>query len=331
MTRLRSESMAQRAPLVRWLGRNLPLVVTALIFVVLFGVAARMYDGFFSSRVFIGLLSDNAFLGIAAVGMTLVIFSGGIDLSVGAVIGFTSIFTATLIEQHHVAPGLAWLLALAAGTGLGAGMGALIHVFRLPPFLITLAGMFLARGAGFWISTDSVGVSHELYTKISGYELALGALIVPANALILMAVMLAGYVLAHHTRFGRNLLAIGGNEQSALLMGLPIGAAKISVYAINGFCAAFAGIVATLYTGSGNPSMGIGLELDAIAIVVIGGTLLTGGRGHVLGTLLGILIFGTIQAAILFDGRLSSWWMRIVVGGLLLVFILLQRFFLRRK
>ena len=315
----------------RFAGRNLPLLATGVIFVALFATAARFYDGFFSPRVFVSLLSDNAFLGIAAVGMTLVIFSGGIDLSVGAVIGFTSIFTATLIEQRHVAPGLAWLLALAAGAGLGAGMGALIHFFRLPPFLITLAGMFLARGAGFWISTESVGISHDLYGRISGYELALGPVVLPANSLFLLAVMFAGWVLAHHTRFGRTLLAIGGNEQSALLMGLPIGRAKVAVYAINGFCAALAGIVATLYTGSGNPSMGLGLELDAIAIVVMGGTLLTGGRGHVLGTLLGLLIFGTIQAAILFDGRLSSWWMRIVVGALLLGFILLQRFFLRRK
>jgi simple sugar transport system permease protein len=314
-----------------WISRNLPLVVTGAIFVLLFGAASKLYDGFLSSAVFVSLLADNAFLGIAAVGMTLVIFSGGIDLSVGAVIGFTSIFVATLIEKHHLAPGVAWMLGLAAGTVLGAGMGALIHFFRLPPFLITLAGMFLARGAGFWISTDSVGIAHDLYGRISGYELALGSVVVPANALILLAVILVGYVVAHHTRFGRTLLAVGGNEQSALLMGLPVGLTKISVYALNGFCAALAGIVATLYTGSGNPSMGIGLELDAIAIVVIGGTLLAGGRGHMVGTLLGVLIFGTIQSAILFDGRLSSWWMRIVVGGLLLVFILLQRYFLRKK
>ena len=317
--------------LKKFAARHLPLLVTAAIFAALFLTAARFYEGFFSARVMVGLLSDNAFLGIAAVGTTLVIFSGGIDLSVGAVIGFTSILTATLIEQRHCAPGLAWALALLAGAGLGAGMGALIHFFRLPPFLITLAGMFLARGAGFWINTESVGINHELYGKISGYELLLGTVSVPANALMLLAVILAGYVIAHHTRFGRTLLAVGGNEQSALLMGLPIGLAKVGVYALNGFGAALAGIVATLYTGSGNPSMGIGLELDAIAIVVIGGTLLTGGRGHMLGTLLGVLIFGTIQAAILFDGRLSSWWMRIVVGALLLVFILLQRFFLRRK
>ena len=310
----------------RWAGRNLPLVATAAILVALFGAAAFAYDGFLSSRVIVNLFADNAFLGIAAVGMTLVIFSGGIDLSVGAVIGFTSIFTATLITGRGLAPAVVWPLALGLGAALGAAMGTLIHVFRLPAFLITLAGMFLARGAGFWLNTDSVGISHRWYDAIANFDLAIGeAVHVPASALLLVVVVLVGYGLGHHTRFGRTLLAIGGNEQSALLMGLPVGAARIAVYTLNGACAALAGIVATLYTSSGNASMGLGLELDAIAVVVVGGTLLTGGRGHLVGTLLGVLIFGTIQAAILFDGRLSSWWMRIVVGALLLVFILLQR------
>lgn len=309
--------------------RHLPLVATSAILVVLFGVAAFSYEGFFSARVIVNLFADNAFLGIAAVGMTLVIFSGGIDLSVGAVIGFTSIFTATLIERRGLNPLAAWSIALLVGTGLGAFMGTLIHFFRLPPFLITLAGMFLARGTGFWINTDSTGISHPWYEQIASYEWVFGQVHVPSAAIILLAVVAIGYVIGHHTRFGRNLLAIGGSESSAVLMGLPVGATKVAVYALNGFCAALAGVVATLYTGSGNPSMGLGLELDAIAIVVIGGTLLRGGRGHIFGTLLGILIFGTIQAAILFDGRLSSWWMRIVVGGLLLAFILLQRFLLR--
>jgi simple sugar transport system permease protein len=210
-------------------------------------------------------------------------------------------------------------------------MGALIHGFRLPPFLITLAGLFLARGAAFWINTESVGIGHDLYQRLSAFEVPLGPASLTTGALVLIGMLFIGYGIGHHTRFGRTLLAMGGNEQSALLMGLPIGAAKIGVYALNGACGALAGIVATLYTGSGNPSMGIGLELDAIAIVVIGGTLLTGGRGHLGGTLLGVLIFGTIQAAILFDGRLSSWWMRILVGALLLAFVLLQRLLLRRR
>ena len=309
---------------------HLPLLVTGGILLVLFAGAAMAYEGFFSPRVIVNLFADNAFLGIAAIGMTLVIFSGGIDLSVGAVIGFTSIFTATLVTARGFHPGVVWPLAIAIGGALGGAMGTLIQVFRLPPFLITLAGMFLARGAGFWINTESVGITHPWYDALANFTLSLGERVqIPAAALLLIAVVLLGYAIGHHMRFGRTLLAIGGNEQSAMLMGLPVGKAKIAVYTLNGACAALAGIVATVYTGSGNPSMGVGLELDAIAVVVIGGTLLTGGRGHVAGSLLGLLIFATIQSAILFDGRLSSWWMRIVVGALLLVFILLQRLLVR--
>jgi ribose/xylose/arabinose/galactoside ABC-type transport system permease subunit len=310
---------------------HLSVLITAGILALLFTVAGLLYDGFFSARVLTGILGDNAFLGIAAVGMTLVIFAGGIDLSVGAVIGFTSILTSSLIQKHSLSPYAAWAIGLAIGGALGAGMGSLIQFFRLPAFLITLAGMFLMRGAGFWISTESVGISHPLYGRISGYELDLGKFGFSAGALIFLAVMGTGYLLAQHTRFGRNLLAVGDNEQSSVLMGLPVGTARIAVYAANGVCSALAGIVATLYTGSGNPSMGIGLELDAIAVVVIGGTLLGGGRGNMLGTLLGVLIFGTIQSAILFDGRLSSSWMRVVVGGMLLAFILLQRLLATRR
>lgn len=310
------------------LRQRIPLLATGGILLLLFIGAGLLYDGFFSARVAVNLFSDNAVLGIVAVGMTLVIFTGGIDLSVGAVVGFTSIFTATLIHRG-VPPAVAALAALGLGAGLGAGMGLLIHAFRLPAFLITLAGMFLARGGAFWISTESVGISHPLYTTLSGYELALGPVGLPVTALGVIAVTAAGYVLAHHTRFGRNLLAVGGNENSALLMGLPVGPAKVAAYTLNGALAALAGLAATLYTGSGNPSTGLGLELDAIAVVVIGGTLLAGGRGHMVGTLLGLLVFGTIQTALLFDGRLSSWWIRIVVGLLLLAFILLQRGLLR--
>jgi simple sugar transport system permease protein len=310
--------------------RHLTLLATALVFAALYAAAALLYDGFFSAGVFVSLLTDNAALGIAATGLTLVIFSGGIDLSVGAVVGFTSIFTATLVQRHGFPPVAAAALALLAGATLGAAMGAVIHFFRQPPFLITLAGMFLMRGCAFWITTEQQPIDHPQFQKLSAFALPIGkSLDVPITALALIVVLLVGGVIAHLTRFGRNLLALGGNEQSALLMGLPIGPAKIAVYAVNGVCAALAGLVATLYTGAGNPSLGIGLELDAIAVVVIGGTLLTGGRGHMLGTLLGVLIFGTIQSALLFDGRLNSAWVRIVVGALLLAFILLQRFLVR--
>jgi simple sugar transport system permease protein len=313
------------------LQSRLPQLATAAILAALYVTACFLYEGFFSLRGLANLLTDNAALGITAVGMTLVIFSGGIDLSVGAVAGFTSIFCATLIEQHHVHPLFAASAALAIGAALGAAMGGIIHWFKQPPFLITLAGMFLMRGCAFWITTESIGLTHPFYNRISAFEIALsGKASLPATALCLVFVLLLGTVLAHYTRFGRTLLAIGGSEQSALLMGLPLGASRVAVYAFNSACAAFAGVVLLLYTGSGNPSFGLGLELDAIAVVVIGGTLLSGGRGHMLGTLLGLLIFGVIQAALIFDGRLSPAWSRIVVGALLLIFILLQRALLHR-
>src|SRR5688500_9845845 len=149
--------------------RQLPLLTTAAILLALFVAASIAYDGFFSARVIANLFADNAFLGIAAIGMTLVIFSGGIDLSIGAVIGFTSIFTATLISGRGLHPGVAWPLAIVTGGALGAAMGVLIQHFRLPAFLITLAGMFLARGAGFWINTESVGITHPWYEAIANF------------------------------------------------------------------------------------------------------------------------------------------------------------------
>ncbi len=305
--------------------RQMPLVATGVILAALYVTAGCLYDGFFSPGVAVNLLTDNAVLGLVALGMTLVIFAGGIDLSVGAVAGFTSILMATLIEDHHWHPAAAMTVALLIGTLFGTGLGALIHFFRQPAFLITLAGMFLARGAAFWLSTESVGINHPLYGKFSAIAWELGGTSVPLVAVLLGAALILGGIVTRYTRFGRNLLAIGGAEQSALLMGVPIGSTKIAAYALSGLCAAAAGIVGTIYTGSGNPSTGVGLELDAIAVVVIGGTVLTGGRGSLLGTVFGLLIFGTIQSALLFDGRLSPWWSRIVVGALLLGFILLQR------
>ncbi len=308
------------------LQRRLPLIVTAAVLAVLYVAAGLNYDHFFSLGVAADLFTDNAALGIAATGMTLVIFSGGIDLSVGAVVGFTSILVATLVEKKGVPPVLAAALALGVGTVLGAGMGALIHYFRQPAFLITLAGMFLMRGSAYWISTDPTGLSHPALTKLTLWDWPLGeTAALKLSAVVLLAVLVAGGVIGHFTRFGRNLLALGGSEQSALLMGLPVASTRIGVYALNGFFASLAGLALMLNSGSGNPRDGIGLELDAIASVVIGGTLLTGGRGNILGTLLGLLIFGVIQSAIRFDGRLDPAWTRIIIGALLLGFILLQR------
>ncbi|OPZ04087.1 MAG: Inner membrane ABC transporter permease protein YjfF [candidate division BRC1 bacterium ADurb.BinA364] len=326
-----------KAPLHR---KHLPFLATTLTFVLLYGAAGALYEGFFSTRVAASLLADNAFLGIAALGMTFVILSGGIDLSVGAALAFTTIFVATAIDSCGWHPLAAMAAAMALGAGFGAAMGWLIHAFAMPPFLVTLGGMFFARGMAFIVNMQSLGIGHEFHSRLqslrapliplhgwlSGMGLAMPRqAYLPATALIFLGLFACLFAVAHMTRFGRAVYALGGSEESALLMGVPVGRTKVVIYALNGFCSALAGVVATIYMGSGNPAMGVGLELDAIAAVVIGGTLLTGGSGYVAGTFVGVLIFGTIKMALIFDGRLNSWWLRIAIGALLLLFILLQK------
>ncbi len=312
--------------------KHVPLAATIGVCALLYTVAALRFEGFFSWRVAVDLLHDNAVLGLAAVGVTFVILAGGIDLSMGAVIGCTSIVLARLVmaERFGLHPLWAMLLMLALGTGFGAAQGTLIHFFRLPPFLVTLAGMFLARGLGLVISQESVHIRHPLYKAVSDFGAhtlpGTDLRILPAPALAFLCMLLVAMYVAHYTRFGRNVYAVGGSEPSALLMGLPVGRTKVGVYALSGLCSALAGVVHTLYTSSVSAAeAGKLLELDAIAAVVIGGTLLTGGVGYVLGTLVGVLIFGIIQTAVTFEGTLDSWWTRIAVGVLLLAFILMQR------
>ena len=222
-------------------------------------------------------------------------------------------------------------LVLAMGTAFGAFQGLLIERFRLQPFIVTLAGMFLARGLCYLISIDSISITEASYSAISQYRLPLGEeASLSVGALIAIAVVLLAVFIAHCTPFGRTVYAIGGNEHSAVLMGLPVRSTVVGVYTLSGFCSALAGVVFTFYMLSGYGLHAVGLELDAIAAVVIGGTLLTGGVGYVAGTLFGVLTLGVIQTLIAFDGTLSSWWTRIVIGALLFFFCLLQRFFTSR-
>jgi simple sugar transport system permease protein len=303
----------------------IPLLATAGVLLALFVAAAMMYEGFGSMRVIANLFSDNAVLGVAAIGMTFVILSGGIDLSVGSVVAFTTVFIATL-AQKGTHPLAAIALALVIGALFGWLQGGLIQRYELPAFLVTLGGMFFARGMAFVVNMQSVGISHPFYSSVQDASIPLGGRAsLSAVSMLFLALFVVAFFVAHYTVFGRNIYALGGNAESARLMGLPVARTRPAVYAVSGLCSALAGVVATFYTGSGNPAMGSGLELDALASVVIGGTLLTGGVGYVAGTLLGVLIFGTIQTALVFDGRLNSWWLRIAVGTLLLAFILLQR------
>ena len=313
-------------------AKYLPLLVTVALFAALAGYGSVSYSGFFSAQVFLNLLIDNSFLCIVAVGMTFVILSGGIDLSVGAVIALTTMVCASLLEHRQWPAGVVIPLVLAMGLAIGGFMGWLIERFRLQPFIVTLAGMFLARGLCYLVSIDSVPIANDFFTEVSQVRIPLaGDASLSVGAVIALLVVAAGIWLAHFTQFGRTVYAIGGNEHSAMLMGLPVRSTLVGVYALSGFCSALAGVVFAFYMLSGYGLHAVGLELDAIAAVVIGGTLLTGGVGYVFGTLFGVLLLGVIQTLIMFDGTLSSWWTRIAIGALLFAFCLLQRVFEARR
>jgi galactofuranose transport system permease protein len=306
---------------------RLPLVGTVAVLLLLFVGGGLRYEGFASMAVVASLLADNAFIGIAAVGATLVILSGGIDLSVGAVVAFTGILVARLLHEG-VDPAVAIAVALSCGTLLGMLQGWLIQCFALPPFLVTLAGMFLMRGLGFMVHPHSIAITHSFYAEtlanVPGLPLGGGA-VLPGTGLLLLAAVATGWAALRYTEFGRSVYALGSNETSAELMGVPVGATKILIYTAAGALSAAAGVMATIYMQSGNPASFVGLELDVIAAVVIGGTLLTGGAGSMLGTFAGVMILGLVQTLVTFQGTLNSWWTRIVIGLLLLAFIALQR------
>ena len=306
--------------------RLLPLAATVVIFLLAYALCWAQFPAMLSTRVIGNLLTDNAYLGIAAVGMTIVIMSGGIDLSVGSVIAFSGVFIAVMLRDTGLPAWLVCAMLLAITTAFGAAMGATIHALAMPAFIVTLAGMFLARGAAYLLTLDSVPIDDPLFSGLQRtYWLMPGKGRFTLIGAAMLVTVLVGALLVHRTRFGTAVLAIGGDEATARLMGVDVGRTQVLIYAASGFCAGLAGIVFAIYTSAGYPLSTVGVELTAIAAVVIGGTLLSGGSGTVVGTLVGVLTMGLIQTYIVFDGTLSSWWTKIVIGGLLLTFILLQK------
>jgi ribose/xylose/arabinose/galactoside ABC-type transport system permease subunit len=311
-----------------WLRK--PAMATGILLALMYSIGVVRYEGFDDTQIVLNVFIDNAFLLVVAVGMTFVILTGGIDLSVGAVVALTTMIAASLLEKGFN-PGVVLVVVLAVGAVIGLGMGCIIHFFDIQPFIATLAGMFLARGTCYVISTDSIPITNEWWNNVASDKLRFGGFHIGWSVVVAAVVVAAAaYVLAY-TRLGRNIYALGGNQQSALLMGLPVGRTRIAVYTLSGVCSALGGVLLTFYTPSGYGLNALGMELDAIAAVVIGGTVLTGGSGFVLGTVLGVGVLGLIQTIITFQGTLSSWWTKIFIGVLLFVFIVLQRTVTRKK
>jgi len=313
-------------------SKFIPLLITIALFVVLFAAGSVSYRGFFSMQVVLNLLVDNSFLIIVALSQAMIIILGGIDLSCGALIALSSMVAAYSMSHLNLPPALAILAVLIVCSLFGFVQGWLITYRKFQPFIATLCGMFIARGLCFMINQDTVPITDPFFVSMATMRIKLmpGAAI--STSVIIALAMLALYIyIAHYTKFGRAIYAVGGNEQSARLMGLPVDRTKVLAYTLSGFTSGIAGIVFCFYMLSAYGLNAMALEMDAIAAAVIGGTLMTGGVGFVIGSVFGVMIEGIMQTLITFQGDLNSWWTRIAVAFLLCVFIVVQRVLVLRR
>jgi ribose/xylose/arabinose/galactoside ABC-type transport system permease subunit len=295
----------------------------ALVIIVAFGLL-RYGENFRSSFNIWEMLRNNSYYGMIALGMSFVIMSGGIDLSVGAVAALSAVCAAQLSE-HGIWVGM--LGAVGMGLAIGLINGGIIARFKVQPFIVTLAMLLACRGFALNLANNA-NVSVDF---ASGYidlgQRNVGR--VPVPFLIMVIAYVVGSIVLNFTRFGRHVLAIGGNEEAARLAGLPVARTVVTVYAISGACAGLAGAILAALAYTGSPNFAIGWELSAIAAVVVGGTLLTGGQGSVWTSLVGVLLLGLIFNELNFERakgtfELTQYWEEIIRGAFLLIVVLLQ-------
>jgi simple sugar transport system permease protein len=307
---------------------HLRALASPLLLVLLYAGACYRYQGqgLLTPGAVFNIIDSAAILGIVAIGMTLAIISGGIDLSVGAVMGLASISAAVLITDHQWPWWAAFGAVIAGAAALGAAQGRIIHATGLAPFIVTLATMFLARGLSFLIHLEPLSITDDAHAAIAAINRKISGARLRIGAIVMLSATLIAAIALRQTRAGRGIYAIGGSDESAALMGLRVGRTRTLVYAASSACAALAGCVLTLQLSSGSHIEGVGMELDAVAAVVIGGASLQGGRGTPLGTLTGTLILALVLTVVTtYGGGSSSGLTKLLVAGLLLGFVLIQR------
>lgn len=322
-------------------GNSILLIITVVLFVVMYGAGCIIYGdkGFTHLQTFLNVLINNAGLICVACGVTCVMLTGGIDISVGSLVAMDCMFLAVGMEEWGMKSPVLMLLVLLIGIVFGAVQGFCIAYLDIQPFIVTMAGLFFARGMTAVICTDQVSiVSDALFVKLSSTKLNIpfgigayankkGVLQIPyirASVLIAFLIVIVIFLMLKYTKFGRSIYAVGGNSQSATLMGLDVRKTKMGTYVLSSFLTSIGGICYCLNTMCGTTTQATGLEMDAISSAVIGGTLLTGGVGNIIGTFFGVLINGTISTLVKSNGKLVSSWANIVTAILLCFFIVLQ-------
>ena len=322
------------------------LIITIILFVILYagGCIAYASKGFTNLQTFLNLFRTNAGLICVACGMTCVMLTGGIDISVGSIVALDCMLLAQGMGEWNMSAPVMMLLVLVIGLAFGIFMGFCVGYLEIQPFIVTMAGMFFARGMTAVISTNQLSITAEtsqffydlanfrIYLPFGGTVNKAGKLVMPyigVGVVVALVVLVAIFLILRYTKFGRSLYAVGGSEQSAAMMGLDVKKTKLKAYVLSSFLCSIGGICYCMNTMSASVSQATGMEMDAISSAVIGGTLLTGGVGNVIGSLFGVLINGTISTIVKTNGKLASSWPNILTAILLCFFIVLQSVFAR--
>ena len=325
-------------------GNTLLLLITIVLFFVLYAGGCVIYGskGFTNLQTFLNILISNAGLICVACGMTCVMLTGGIDISVGSLVALDCMLLAYGMGEWHMSAPVMCLIVLVVGLVFGMVQGFCVGYLEIQPFIVSMAGMFFARGMTAVISTNQLSITQEtnatfyswanwrLNLPFGGVPNRKGVLSMPylrVGVLIALVVLVVIFLVLRYTKFGRSLYAVGGSEQSAAMMGLNVKQTKMKAYILSSFLCSIGGICYCLNTQAASVSQATGLEMSAIASSVIGGTLLTGGVGNVIGSFFGVLINGTISSIVQFNGKLASSWPNILTAALLCFFIVLQSVF----
>ena len=320
------------------------LLITIALFIVLYAAGCAVYagKGFATVQTFLNILRSKAGLLCVACGMTCVMLTGGIDISVGSLVAMDCMLLAFGMANWNVSAPVMCLLVLVIGLAFGLFQGYCVGYLNIQPFIVTMAGMFFARGMTAVISTNQLSITAEvnqafynwanyrIYLPFGGTVNRKGVMIRPyfgVDVVIALLVLVVIFLMLRYTKFGRSLYAVGGSEQSAAMMGLNVKRTKMMAYVLSSFLCSIGGICYCMNTMSASVSQATGLEMDAIASSVIGGTLLTGGVGNVIGSFFGVLINGTISTIVQTNGKLASSWPNILTAALLCFFIVLQSIF----
>lgn len=299
-------------------------LTTVIALIILMAVITIINSNFLTANNLLNLLLQVTSNALIAFGMTFVILTGGIDLSVGSILALSSALTAGLLGSGMPVT-LAIFISLILGCILGMMNGLLISYGKLAPFIVTLATMTIFRGATLVYTNGNPitkGLSDTFLFQFLGQGYIVG---IPFPVIIMFIVFIVLYVLLHKTAFGKSVYAIGGNEKAAYISGVKLNKVKIIIYSISGMMASISGLIITSRLSSAQPTAGASYEMDAIAAVVLGGTSLSGGKGRILGTLIGALIIGVLNNGLNIIG-VSAFWQQVVKGVVILIAVLIDRF-----